>query len=153
MQIALVHLLNECGVTPTAVVGHSSGEIAAAYAAKAITATEAISISYYRGLITGTQTRKGGMMAIGMGRDAVSPYLVDGVVVGCDNSPRNVTLSGDEVALEQTLEALKSSDPDIFARRLRVNAAYHSCESYFRCHVVSSITNNRMCPIIHRPHV
>ena len=129
LQIALVNFLIKCGVKPIAVVGHSSGEIAGAYAAGAITATEATLGGYCRGLATKRQTRNGGMAAVGMGRDAVSPYLIDGAVVACDNSPKSVTLSGDEDALGQTLEAIKAADPATFTRYLHVDVAYHSCES------------------------
>jgi acyl transferase domain-containing protein len=126
VQVALVNFLAKCGVKPIAVVGHSSGEIAAAYAAMAITKNEAILCAYYRGLATNCQTRKGIMTAVGLGRDAVSPFLVDGAVVACENSDSSVTLSGDEQAVEQTLKAIKSKDLATFARRLHVDMAYHS---------------------------
>lgn len=128
LQIALVNLIAKCGIVPIAIVGHSSGEIAGAYAAKALSAKEAITSSYYRGLVTKRQTRKGAMMAVGMSKEAVSSYLVGGVVVGCENSPQSVTLSGDEEAIEKVLENLKSKDPNTFTRRLHVNVAYHSCK-------------------------
>lgn len=49
LQVALVDLLMSWKVTAGAVVGHSSGEIAAAYAAKAIDAEDAWRVAYYRG--------------------------------------------------------------------------------------------------------
>ncbi|KFZ19179.1 hypothetical protein V501_00783 [Pseudogymnoascus sp. VKM F-4519 (FW-2642)] len=126
VQIALVNLLRECGITANAIVGHSSGEIAGAYAAGALTAAEAISCAYYRGLITKYQTRKGGMAAVGLGRDAVAPYLSKHVMIACENSPKSVTLSGDLDALEKALNAVKISDPATFTRLLPVDMAYHS---------------------------
>ena len=126
LQVALVNLLAKCGVTPGAVIGHSSGEIAAAYTAGAITMAEAIICGYLRGLVAKRQTSTGGMAAVGMGRDAVSPYLIDGVQVACENSPKSVTISGDTDALEKTLEAIKAREPDVFLRRLHVDIAYHS---------------------------
>ncbi|KAJ5922013.1 hypothetical protein N7516_009716 [Penicillium verrucosum] len=50
IQIVLVDLLQSAGLTFASVVGHSSGEIAAAYAAGLISAHDAIRIAYYRGL-------------------------------------------------------------------------------------------------------
>lgn len=49
-QIALVNLLPTWNVSPAAVVGLSSDEIATAYACNALTATEAVTIAYHRGL-------------------------------------------------------------------------------------------------------
>ncbi|OCK73704.1 thiolase-like protein [Lepidopterella palustris CBS 459.81] len=46
-QIGIVNLLRSWNVSPHCVVGHSSGEIAAAYTANAITAKEGILIAYY----------------------------------------------------------------------------------------------------------
>lgn len=53
IQILQVDLLRAAGIYFTAVAGHSSGEIAAAYAANLITAHDAICIAYYRGLYSG----------------------------------------------------------------------------------------------------
>lgn len=126
VQIALVNLLRDWGITAHAIVGHSSGEIAGAYAAGALTAAEAISCAYYRGFITKYQTRKGGMAAVSLGRDAVAPYLSEGVIIACENSPKSVTLSGDMDALEKAISAIKTSDPATFTRLLSVDMAYHS---------------------------
>jgi acyl transferase domain-containing protein len=125
-----VNLLNTWGVTPAAVVGHSSGEIAAAYASGAITTDTAIIIAYYRGLVTKKQTRRGKMAAIGMGRDEVASYLVNGVVIACENSPSSVTLSGDEGKLANIIGEIKSKQPEVFIRHLKVEMAYHSRESH-----------------------
>jgi len=66
------------------------------------------------------------MAAVGMGRETVMPYLVDGVVIACENSPNSVTLSGDEDILGKVLEHIKHDSADIFVRRLKVEMAYHS---------------------------
>jgi acyl transferase domain-containing protein len=131
LQIALVNLLATWGVRPTAVVGHSSGEIAAAYASKAITAEAAIIIAYYRGKVTKTKTRAGAMAAIGLGREEVAKFLVDGVVIACENSPQSITLSGDADQLDKVLETLKQEQPDVFCRLLKVEMAYHSRKHLF----------------------
>ncbi|GFF43418.1 lovastatin nonaketide synthase [Aspergillus udagawae] len=128
LQVALVDLLAEWNIRPTAVIGHSSGEIAAAYAKGAISREDAWKIAYHRGRLSNTITRDGGMMAVGLGQDAIQPYLdkvTDGeVVVACINSPSNVTLSGDSAAITQVQEMLEGSK--VFARRLNVKTAYHS---------------------------
>ncbi|PGH00300.1 hypothetical protein AJ80_09194 [Polytolypa hystricis UAMH7299] len=126
VQIGIVNLLASWNIRPSAVLGHSSGEIAAAYTSGAITAEAAIIIAYYRGLVTKLQRRAGGMVAVGLSREIVAPYLVDGVVVGCENSPRSVTLSGDEEGLDEVVAKLREDHPDALFRRLRVEMAYHS---------------------------
>ena len=116
---------------PDAVVGHSSGEVAAAYACETLTAEEAIFVAYTRGLATiglGA-THRGGMAAIGFGRDKVSPYLCAGVIIGCENSPSSVTLSGDLEALEQVMANIRKDHPDVLIRALHVECAYHSRKS------------------------
>lgn len=126
LQIGLVNLLSTWGVHADAVVGHSSGEIAAAYAAKAITAEAAIIIAYYRGQVTKARTRAGAMAAVGLGREGIVSFLQDGVVIACENSPKSVTLSGDANKLDCVLERLKREQPDVFCRLLKVEKAYHS---------------------------
>ncbi|KAF9631021.1 hypothetical protein BFW01_g1895 [Lasiodiplodia theobromae] len=126
VQVGLVNLLRSWGITPAAVVGHSSGEIAAAYAVNAITSDAAIQIAYYRGQVTKQQLSPGGMAAVGLGRSEMTPLLREGVVIACENSPSSVTISGDEDQLEACIEGIKSAKPDTFVRRLKVDMAYHS---------------------------
>ena len=108
------------------VVGHSSGEIAAAYAARAISFREAVIISYYRGFVTKKLCSTGAMAAVGLGADAASKFLKEGVVIACENSSRNVTLAGDLEELNKVVGAIKESVPDVLARTLKVDVAYHS---------------------------
>lgn len=96
VQIGLVNLFKSWGIFPAAVIGHSSGEIAAAYTLNVITAKAAIIIAYYRGQLSKRQVCSGAMLAVGMGKHLVTPYPTEGVVVACENSPENVTLSGDK---------------------------------------------------------
>ncbi|KAF9763194.1 hypothetical protein IL306_003222, partial [Fusarium sp. DS 682] len=125
LQIALVDTFASIGLSPSAVVGHSSGEIAAAYAVGALTAEEAITVAYYRGA-TAKQTRSGRMAAVGLGWSEAEKYLVPGVVVACDNSPSSVTLSGDADQLLSVVEAIKKDQPGVFTTVLKVEKAYHS---------------------------
>ncbi|KAJ0161949.1 Lovastatin diketide synthase LovF, partial [Colletotrichum tanaceti] len=132
IQVALVDLLRSWGLAPSAVVGHSSGETAAAYASGAITAEEAILVAYHRGQITRVikaAHRGGGMAAVGLGREQVEArFLRPGVIVGCENSPSNVTLSGEGDVLGEILGEIRSRHPEVVARSLRVECGYHSRE-------------------------
>lgn len=118
-----------CGVRPVAVIGHSSGEIAAAYAAGNLTMREAIIIAYYRGYVTSNTKGSGGMLAVGLGAAEVSQFLREDVVVACENSPASVTLSGPSEQLQRIATSLKDADPDCFVRELKVDMAYHSRKS------------------------
>lgn len=132
IQVALVDLLRECGVTPETVHGHSSGEIAAAYAAGALSRDGAMLVAYHRGVCSsiakGLNATQGAMMAVGEGEDAVSQRIQDlksgRVVVACVNSPESTTISGDLAAIEELETALNTAS--VFNRRLRVDSAYHS---------------------------
>jgi len=111
------------------VVGHSSGEIAAAYAAGYISMEEAIIVAYYRGYVTTKQTRDGGMAAIGLGAHDLSHFLREGVVLACENSPGSSTISGDRTKVLEVVEAIKKELPETLARPLKVDMAYHSRKS------------------------
>jgi acyl transferase domain-containing protein len=128
IQIAVVDVLASLKVQPSAVVGHSAGEIAAAYAVGALTAAEAITVAYHRGQVVSQveNSSKGGMMAVHLGREQISPLLTDGVTIACENSPKNVTLSGDLSKLNACASNIQSHHPDILVKHLLVNCAYHS---------------------------
>jgi acyl transferase domain-containing protein len=126
IQIALVDTLKSAGIVPNAVIGHSSGEIAAAYASGALTAREAITAAHHRGAVTSRQKRAGTMAAIGMSWEETEKYLVPNVTIACDNSPKSVTISGDADAVKSVVAAIKDSQPQMLARLLQVDKAYHS---------------------------
>jgi acyl transferase domain-containing protein len=130
LQLALLEVLSSWGIRPKAVVGHSSGEIAAAAAAGLITPHEAIKTAYYRGLASkqvGPPAEPVGMLAVGIGPDTIEQYLLpsDGKVqIACYNSPSSLTLSGTVSALEQL--SIRLQNDGHFARLLLVDLAYHS---------------------------
>ncbi|KAE8862946.1 hypothetical protein PTNB29_05508 [Pyrenophora teres f. teres] len=134
LQLALVALLKDWRVTPTAVTGHSSGEIAAAYAAGLITFQQAIAVSYFRGkaaaqLATRHQNgEKGAMLALGVGFEEASKLIQEHAeayaTVAAVNSPNSVTISGDQSAINNVHKAAEAMG--LFARKLKVQMAYHS---------------------------
>lgn len=132
IQIALVDLLGSLGIQPTAVLGHSSGEIAAGYAAGVLSHHAALSVSYHRGFISNLckqkLDKKGAMLAVALGEDEASRYIAQlqtGIVsVACVNSPASTTISGDEAAIDELKAVL--DDQAVFAKKLKVDIAYHS---------------------------
>ena len=107
-------------------MGHSSGELAAAYAAGALSANNAIVAAFYRGQVCKTAKKTGGMAAVGLGKEDVRPYLASGVRIACENSGSSVTLSGDLKVLENVMSKIKEARPDTLVRKLQVEMAYHS---------------------------
>ncbi|TPX14116.1 uncharacterized protein E0L32_000510 [Thyridium curvatum] len=132
IQIILYDLLHSAGVTFQAIVGHSSGEVAVAYAKGYITRVEAIKIAYYRGYYSTicTSDKPGAMMAAGASAEDANELcnlpMFEGrtLCVAAYNSPAGVTLSGDSDAIEQAREILQ--DEGKFARIVKVDKAYHS---------------------------
>ncbi|KAF7590331.1 hypothetical protein BBP40_002981 [Aspergillus hancockii] len=127
VQIAIVDLFAEWNITPAVTVGHSSGEIAAAYAAGRISAAEAIIAAYLRGFAVTHHAPIGAMLAVGLGHDGVAEYLGEtkgDVVIACNNSPVSVTLSGTIDGIQALAARLQGEG--IFARELKTGKAYHS---------------------------
>ncbi|KAF2686198.1 hybrid PKS-NRPS [Lentithecium fluviatile CBS 122367] len=133
LQVAMVDLCHAAGIKFDAVVGHSSGEIAAIYAAGIISANDAIRIAYYRGfhskLARGTNGKRGAMMAVGLSFENAlvfcsEPAFRGRIQVAASNGPSSVTLSGDVDAIEEAKQIFDQEKT--FARQLKVDTAYHS---------------------------
>ncbi|CEJ94083.1 hypothetical protein VHEMI09637 [[Torrubiella] hemipterigena] len=133
VQVMLVDMLKAAGIVFDTVVGHSSGEIGAAYAAGFISAHDAIRIAFYRGryayLARGPAGQRGGMLAAGTTLEdarelCALPAFEGRVSVAAYNSSSSVTLSGDLDAIEHVKDVLE--DEKKFNRQLKVDTAYHS---------------------------
>lgn len=129
LQLGLVALWRSWGLAPSAVVGHSSGEIAAAYAAGYISLRDSMVIAYYRGLCLASvaaaspaKKPNGAMCAVGRGEEHAAVLLerFDGrVQLAAINSPGSCTLSGDRGAIEEIVGLYGGTG--IFCRQLRVD--------------------------------
>ncbi|QIW97245.1 hypothetical protein AMS68_002763 [Peltaster fructicola] len=134
LQLALVDVLSSWAVLPTTTCGHSSGEIAAAYASGIISFETAVVYAYYRGLYTSqscpeaSQNKsRGTMLAIGMSEAETASMLSeyrDRLTLAAVNSPSSCTISGDEDAIEEV--DLRLAERDIFSMQVNVKQAYHS---------------------------
>jgi acyl transferase domain-containing protein/NADPH:quinone reductase-like Zn-dependent oxidoreductase len=132
LQLALVDLLSQWGITPSAVIGHSSGEIAAAYAAGILSFDNSIICAYYRGLymsngVKSEISKRGAMMAVGLteGEGIAELKAYKGrIALAAINSPSSLTLSGDEDAIIELKTVL--DERKVFARQLLVEQAFHS---------------------------
>ena len=133
LQIALVDLLESWNIVPSSITGHSSGEIAGAYCLGALSKEDALKAAYYRGLLSSqmktiSPSVHGSMMAVGASESEAEDWIArltcGDVVVACVNSPSSVTVSGDAAAINELETMLKKEG--IFARKLKVETAYHS---------------------------
>ena len=132
LQLGIIELLRAWGIIPSAVVGHSSGEIVAAYCAGVLSFECTITCAYYRGLYMSkgvgmAASARGAMIAVGLtemeGKAELKAYK-DRISLAAINSPSNLTLSGDEDAILELKQKLERKD--IFAHRLKVEQAFHS---------------------------
>ncbi|MDA1052331.1 MAG: SDR family NAD(P)-dependent oxidoreductase [Planctomycetota bacterium] len=127
IQVSLVKLYEHYGIRPDGLVGHSIGEVAAGYAAGALTLKQAVQVIYHRSQAQHQASGKGGMLAVGLtleeARKLIKGY--DGrVSIGAVNGPEMLTLSGDTIPLQQIAGMLESRG--VFNRPVRVQVAYHS---------------------------
>lgn len=170
VQMMLVRLLRAAGVSFDMVVGHSSGEFAAAYTAGYLSAEDAIRAAYYRGLHThlasGPGGEEGGMMAVGTSFEDAQQLcelevFTGRLCVGASNSRSIVTLSGDLDALDEAKEIMDAEGK--FTRMLKVDKAYHShhmlpcvdpyIQSLRDCGVQAQTPRGPSCPWISSVHV
>jgi acyl transferase domain-containing protein/acyl carrier protein len=127
IQIGLAALWRSWGVEPQAVVGHSMGEIAAAYVAGALSLEGAALIICRRSSLVKRTVGQGAMASVELSLDeaqrAIASY--EGCVsIAVSTSPTSTVLSGDPAALAEILEELQARD--VFCRMLKVDYASHS---------------------------
>lgn len=127
IQVALAELWRSWGIEPDAIVGHSTGEVAAHFLAGALSWEDAVRVIYYRSHLQQRTTGSGRMMAVGMSPEAVSQMVHDAagrISIAAINSPSAVTLSGDADTLEEIAQQLHIDQ--VFHRFLTVKVPYHS---------------------------
>ena len=127
IHIGLLKLYEHYGIRPRAVMGHSIGEVAAAFAAGALTLEDAVHVIWHRSQAQSRVEGKGGMLAVGLSPDAARK-LLEGlhgrVSIGAINGPEMLTLSGDVEPLQRLAQILDARG--VFNRPVRVRVAYHS---------------------------
>lgn len=127
LQVALAELWATWGLRPAKVIGHSVGEVAAAYVAGIYTLADAVKIIYHRSRLQNTTAGHGSMAAVGLSLPEAERAIAGSealVQVGAMNSPKLVTLTGANESLDEILTRLEASG--VFVRRLPINYAFHS---------------------------
>lgn len=125
VQAGLAAQWRSLGVGPDAVVGHSMGEVTAAYVAGALPLPDAVTTITVRGDAT-KEVRGGRMTLVGAAAATVQPLLDahERVSIAVVNSPDSIVISGDEAALERIEGQLDAQG--VFNRRVATDIASHS---------------------------
>ena len=127
VQAALCDLWRSWGILPDAVVGHSLGELSAAYAAGMMDHEALMAMVYHRSRLQARLAGRGGMLAVGMPLADVKTMLADyedRIFIVAINGPENCTLSGVMDDLQKIAEQVGRRN--IFCRFLNVDVPYHS---------------------------
>jgi len=127
LQVALAALWRSWGVEPSAVIGHSMGEVAAACVAGALTIDDAARVICRRSLLLRRTSGTGAMAVVGLSFDKAADAIdafKDQLSIAVSNSPRSTVISGDPGALDEVLAQLERRD--VFCRRVNVDVASHS---------------------------
>ena len=127
VQVGLTRVLRESGIDAAAVLGHSVGEVAAAWASGALTLEQATHVIYHRSREQAATAGTGRMAAVGVSRaDAEAAIAdIDGwLEVAAVNAPNAVTIAGDPIALERVVQTLTAAGK--FARVLALDYPFHT---------------------------
>ncbi len=128
LQAGLAEVWKSAGIVPDITIGHSFGEVTAAFLGGAIALADVAHLVNHRGLIRGHIDRVGAMAAIGLGAVDLAQFLpADGSIeIGAYNAPTMVTVTGERAAIEELIARLNAHDPNILARLLDLDFAWHS---------------------------
>ncbi|HEY2140106.1 MAG TPA: type I polyketide synthase, partial [Chthoniobacterales bacterium] len=129
LQASLVELWRSWGIEPDAVVGHSAGEAAAAWAAGIFDLEGIFRVLLARSRWMEKTRGLGRMLAVSITEEDARKWeqkLSGRISIAAFNAPGQVTLSGESAALERVATALK--EQDIFCRFLRPEYAFHSAQ-------------------------
>ncbi|ORV85986.1 polyketide synthase [Mycobacterium interjectum] len=129
VMVSLAELWKSVGVSPDAVIGHSQGEIAAAYVAGALSLRDAARVVTLRSKLLRSLAGPGGMLSIACSteraRELLAPYG-NRVSIAAVNGRSAVVVSGDVAALDELVAFC--ADLELRTRRIDVDYASHSVE-------------------------
>ena len=127
MQVALAELWKSWGVQPTAVIGHSVGEVAAACVAGVLSLEEATRVIVMRArFMDGCARGEGTMLAVGLDEDGARPLIARHdrtATIAAFNGPRSLTIAGAQLSLEAMAAELELEG--VFARFVQVDHPFH----------------------------
>ncbi|WP_144070181.1 type I polyketide synthase [Nonomuraea indica] len=145
VMVSLAALWESYGVRPSAVVGHSQGEVAAACVAGALTLPDAARIVALRSRLLMRLARRGGMLSIALAAEEVVKHLPGGLTVAAVNGPGSTVVSGDLDALTALQERYDADG--VRARRVAIDYASHSHQvEVIRAEMLDALAPTRPAP-------
>ncbi|WP_394827934.1 SDR family NAD(P)-dependent oxidoreductase [Pendulispora albinea] len=128
VMVSLAAVWQTLGVAPDAVIGHSQGEIAAAFVAGALSLEDAARVVTLRSRALLQLAGKGAMAAVQLSAPELQVHLDrlgarERLSIASINGPRATVISGDPSAVDALLERLTAEQ--VFARKVRVDYASH----------------------------
>ncbi|MBD3009675.1 type I polyketide synthase, partial [Streptomyces sp. 5-10] len=131
VMVSLAELWRSLGVVPSAVVGHSQGEIAAACVAGILSLQDAARVVALRSQAIGrVLAGKGGMVSVALPvaevRERIAPWGEERISVAAVNGPSSAVVSGEPEALDELLASCEADE--VRARRVPVDYASHSAQ-------------------------
>ncbi len=126
IEYALADLWRSWGVVPAAVMGHSTGEVAAATFAGALSLEDGLMLIAERGRLMHKLPAGGGMGAINAPAEQVAQVIAryPDLGIGAINSPQDTVVSGGSASLDAVLAEFEKRSVKV--KRLRVSLASHS---------------------------
>ncbi|MEZ0367301.1 mycobactin polyketide synthase MbtD [Mycobacterium sp. pUA109] len=125
--VAMAQLWRSCGVLPDLTVGHSLGEVAAAYAAGAITLGDAVAVVAARATVVDTLPGQYGMAVLGVGlgdAERLAAETTGWLEVSVVNAPSSTVLSGDRDAVAAVVRLAEQRG--VFVREIAVDFPAHT---------------------------
>jgi acyl transferase domain-containing protein/surfactin synthase thioesterase subunit len=129
LQVAIAGLWKSWGVEPSAIVGHSLGEVAAAHVAGVLSLEDAVRVVFHRSRLMQRGTGQGKMAAVELSvadAESLVAQYQGRLSIAAINSPTSIVLSGENAAIEEVCQSLQ--ERQIFCRLLPVNYAFHSSQ-------------------------
>ncbi|MFC7531624.1 acyltransferase domain-containing protein, partial [Actinoplanes sp. GCM10030250] len=119
VEVALFRVLEDLGVRPRVLIGHSVGEIAAAHVAGILSLADAATLVTHRARLMQALPAGGAMVAVRASEADVAPLLTPGVSIAAVNGPQSVVISG-------IADEVRAVAAGMRGRELTVSHAFHS---------------------------
>lgn len=129
-QVALAASLKAQGVVPSAVIGHSMGEVSAAVVAGALSLADGAKVICHRAMLCQTLAGSGAMAVVGMAAAALREDLArrraEDVEIAVLAAPSSTVVGGSVEAVQRLVAAWQAEG--LFAREVAVDVASHTSQ-------------------------